>query len=94
MACYPDAQTKAQKELDEVIGTERLPEWSDWDKLPYVRSCLKEALRCMTSNLSTTLGHMLTFKQGLRQLLLGECLIASPKRSFTWVTHFQRAQPC
>lgn len=45
MALYPDVVRKAQEELDRVIGSERLPEFSDLDKLPYVSAMMKELLR-------------------------------------------------
>lgn len=46
MVLFPEVQKEAQKELDKVIGTNRFPEWSDVSDLPYVRSCVKEILRC------------------------------------------------
>ncbi|PSR73371.1 hypothetical protein PHLCEN_2v10663 [Hermanssonia centrifuga] len=47
MAKYPDAQRKAQEELDDVLGSERLPEHSDIKRLPYIRAVLLESLRWM-----------------------------------------------
>ncbi|KAL1884072.1 hypothetical protein Daus18300_000181 [Diaporthe australafricana] len=46
MVLYPNAQKLAQQELDEVCG-DRLPTIEDWATLPYVRKCVKEALRWM-----------------------------------------------
>lgn len=46
MLLYPEAQKKAQKQLDAVIGPDRLPGPNDIDKLPYVRQIMKENLRC------------------------------------------------
>lgn len=46
MVLYPDVQEAAHKELDDVVGSNRLPAWEDWLTLPYVRSCMKETLRC------------------------------------------------
>ena len=40
----PKAMKKAQEEVDQVLGTERI-EFRHLDKLPYIRSCLREALR-------------------------------------------------
>jgi len=34
MTKWPDVQTKAQKEIDAVIGEDRSPVWSDYAKLP------------------------------------------------------------
>ncbi|KAH6606942.1 hypothetical protein Trco_006095 [Trichoderma cornu-damae] len=43
MALYPDAQQRAQEELDEVVGPLRLPTWED--NLPYIRALIKEVHR-------------------------------------------------
>ena len=45
MALYPETQVKAQAELDAIIGTERLPEFSGRPSLPYVNALVKELLR-------------------------------------------------
>ena len=45
MALYPDVIRKAQEEIDRTIGSERLPELSDCDKLPYISALMKELLR-------------------------------------------------
>ncbi|KAF9871869.1 hypothetical protein CkaCkLH20_10501 [Colletotrichum karsti] len=45
MSVYPDVQRKAQAEIDEVIGRERLPTFSDRPNLPYVGAVVKEVLR-------------------------------------------------
>jgi cytochrome P450 len=42
---HPEVQKKAQEEIDSVIGPDRLPDFSDQDKLPYVNAVLKEVLR-------------------------------------------------
>jgi len=36
---------KAQEELDRVVGSERLPQLSDQDDLPYIAALIKELLR-------------------------------------------------
>lgn len=46
MILFPEAQKKAQKEIDKVVGPNRLPDWTDAANLPYARSCVKETLRC------------------------------------------------
>ena len=38
MLAYPETQKKAQQEIDEVVGTERLPSFDDYEKLPYIRA--------------------------------------------------------
>ena len=45
MVLNPDVQRKAQEELDQVIGRERLPDFSDKGNLPYVEAIYKEVLR-------------------------------------------------
>ncbi|KAF2800799.1 cytochrome P450 [Melanomma pulvis-pyrius CBS 109.77] len=45
MTLFPDAQKKAQEELDRVVGSGRLPAWEDEKGLPYVRGLIKEVLR-------------------------------------------------
>ena len=45
MMMNPDAQRKAQQEIDRVVGNGRLPEFSDRADLPFVDCILKETLR-------------------------------------------------
>jgi len=45
MLLYPNALKAAQKELDTIIGADRLPRLSDRDRLPYVTALIKEVLR-------------------------------------------------
>ena len=45
MVRHPEIQQKARREIDGVVGSDRLPTIDDRDKLPYVRSILTEALR-------------------------------------------------
>lgn len=45
MVMFPEAQRKAQAELDRVVGQDRLPELEDRDSLPYVSALAKEVLR-------------------------------------------------
>lgn len=44
-ALHPEAQKKACLEIDAVCGTARSPDWSDFEKLPYVNCILKEGMR-------------------------------------------------
>lgn len=48
MMLSPDAMKKAQAELDKVVGPDRLPHYSDREKLPYLDACMNEALRLHT----------------------------------------------
>ncbi len=45
MALYRDVQLRAHTELDTVVGRDRLPDFDDKDKLPYLGAILKETLR-------------------------------------------------
>ncbi|KAJ6579966.1 cytochrome P450 [Mycena vulgaris] len=45
MLANPEAQKKAQAELDSVIGTGHLPDFTDEPSLPYVSAVVKEVLR-------------------------------------------------
>lgn len=47
IAMFPEAQRKAQEELDRVIGQSRLPEFQDLENLPYVKAVIMESLRWM-----------------------------------------------
>ncbi|KAJ7756853.1 cytochrome P450 monooxygenase [Mycena maculata] len=45
MVTCPDVQKKAQAELDEVVGKDRLPDFGDQSALPYCNAIVKEVLR-------------------------------------------------
>lgn len=45
MVMYPEAQRRAQEEIDRVVGNERLPVFKDMEQLPYVRALCLEVLR-------------------------------------------------
>ncbi|KAJ7445082.1 cytochrome P450 [Mycena latifolia] len=45
MSLYPDVQAEAQRELDKVVGNDRLPDVSDRPNLPYINALCKEVLR-------------------------------------------------
>ena len=45
MVLNPDAQRKRQEEISRVIGSARLPDFSDRDSLPYVECIMKETMR-------------------------------------------------
>ncbi|KAJ8519672.1 hypothetical protein ONZ45_g3424 [Pleurotus djamor] len=45
MALNPDAQARARKEIDEVIGTQNFPTIADKARLPYVNAVIKETMR-------------------------------------------------
>ncbi|KAG6359028.1 hypothetical protein INS49_012548 [Diaporthe citri] len=45
MLLNPEAQRRAHKELDRVIGRERVPTFDDVPKLPYLRATMMEVMR-------------------------------------------------
>ncbi|KAJ7075856.1 cytochrome P450 [Mycena belliarum] len=45
MVLHPEAQKKAQEELDHVVGHDRLPSFTDRPMLPYIDCVLQELLR-------------------------------------------------
>jgi cytochrome P450 len=45
MLANPDAQKKAQLEIDSVVGRGNLPDFSDKQAMPYVAALIKEVLR-------------------------------------------------
>ncbi|KAJ6011550.1 cytochrome P450 [Penicillium sp. IBT 35674x] len=45
LARNPEHQVIAQKELDAVCGTTRMPVWTDFNDLPYINCIVKEGLR-------------------------------------------------
>jgi cytochrome P450 len=45
MTLHPEVQRKAREEIDRVVGTYRLPTFSDRESLPYVEAVVKESFR-------------------------------------------------
>jgi len=48
MTLYPRVMKKAQAELDNVVGTKRLPTFADRSSLPYMEALFTELLRWHT----------------------------------------------
>ncbi|CAL1272927.1 unnamed protein product [Larinioides sclopetarius] len=48
MAAYPDVQKKVQKEIMEVIGSEKTPEYMDMRNMPYTHAVMLEIIRWKT----------------------------------------------
>ncbi|KAJ8702940.1 hypothetical protein PTI98_001611 [Pleurotus ostreatus] len=45
MTCHPEVQSKAQAEIDEVLGNDQLPVLEDYGNLPYLNALIKELHR-------------------------------------------------
>ena len=45
MLHFPHVQRAAQNELDAVVGRARVPEFGDWENLPYIEAVVREAYR-------------------------------------------------
>lgn len=45
MLHFPKVMKAAQAEIDKVIGPERMPEYDDFDNLPYIAALVNETLR-------------------------------------------------
>ena len=51
MLLFPEAQKKAQEEIDRVVGSDRYPNMEDEFDMPFVRGCVKESLRWLPTNI-------------------------------------------
>ncbi|KAG9222062.1 hypothetical protein CCMSSC00406_0008047 [Pleurotus cornucopiae] len=49
MVMHPEVQARAQKEIDAVLGGNRLPLYEDEERLPYIAAILREVLRWQPS---------------------------------------------
>ncbi len=58
MLKYPDVQKKAQREIDSVVGLNRLPAFSDKSCLPYLAAVLKEVLRFVIFSFRSSLAYI------------------------------------
>jgi len=45
MVLHPSVQAKAQEEIDQIIGEDRVPEFADRASLPYLENVLDETYR-------------------------------------------------
>jgi hypothetical protein len=61
-AVFPEWVAKARKELDAVCGynAERLPDFEDWETLPYIQAVIKEGLRWRSNGADTGVPRVLT----------------------------------
>ena len=45
MTLNPDVQRKCHEELDNVVGRDRMPNFNDFESMPYIRATVREILR-------------------------------------------------
>lgn len=69
---HPHALKKVQAEIDEVVGNDRLPQFTDRHRLPYVDCIIKEVLRW-----GTTVPLSVPYLQFRRRLRLLKLLLYS-----------------
>lgn len=60
MLVFPEVQRRAQSELDQVVGADRMPQPQDEPRLQYIRGCVKESLRWMPTTILGAIPHALT----------------------------------
>lgn len=58
LIAYPEAQRKAQQEIDEIVGSERPPTLDDIPKLKYMNAVIEEVRRCSLPTIYTTGAHL------------------------------------
>ena len=57
MVRYPEIQKKAQKEIESIVGSSRLPSFADRPYLPYMTALAKEVIRWHSVAPQGTLHH-------------------------------------
>lgn len=45
LTLHPEVQKRAQNEIDQICSEDRSPNWSDYDRLPYISMIIKESVR-------------------------------------------------
>lgn len=76
MMLNPESQRQAQAELDQVVGRDRLPDFSDKESLPYICAIYKEVLR-WNPNAPLGIPHVSTEEDEYRGMKI-------PKGSVIW----------
>ena len=90
MALYPEVQKKAQAEIDDVIGPNRLPQFEDRPCLPYINAVVKEVVRW---HLAGPIGEVFSLLRFTSFLLVPKaCLTCLLMTMNMMVTIFQREQ--
>lgn len=57
MALHPEVVERAQAEIDQVIGSERLPTLEDRGKLPYIDCIVREVYRYVLTVCPMNMAH-------------------------------------
>jgi hypothetical protein len=91
MTLFPQVAKRARAELDNVIGTDRLPTFEDRDSLPYINALVKEVFRWYTVVPTGWFLFQLT-NHAIKQLDFQQLsLIAVRRMTSTKVTIFLKA---
>ena len=53
MLVHPAVQERAQKEIDSVVGRDRLPDLNDCESLPYLQCVVNEVMRSASNSLNS-----------------------------------------
>lgn len=80
MVQHPEAQAKAQAELDAVIGHGHIPTFDDEASLPYLTAVVKECLRWQVT-MPFAIPHLLTADDEYKGYLLRKGTLVIPN---TW----------
>jgi cytochrome P450 len=59
MVIFPDVGKRAKEELDRVVGPNRMPMPEDEPRLQYIRGCVKESMRWMSTTVTGAMPHAL-----------------------------------
>ena len=49
MSAFPETQSKAQAAIDELLEGDRLPDYRDFEQLPYIQAIMLEVMRWGTA---------------------------------------------
>jgi hypothetical protein len=92
MMANPEAQRRAQQEIDTVVGHNRLPNFDDEDSLPYVSALVKEVLRWKNVLPVGSSSHSPRRSMFLIHPVAKVSPISFPSRMYIADTGFRRAQ--
>ncbi|KAI1756353.1 cytochrome protein [Xylaria castorea] len=90
MTLFPEVQRKAQEEIDQVIGTSRLPMYSDRESLPYINAIVTEAWRWHTV-VPMALPHATTAEDIVNGYFIPKGSLVIP--NIWWFTHDPAVYP-